>query len=83
MSHLTLITFLLLAAPLAHARCVAEIIAEDGEPMGYVFQADSCDAATGRCNDRLRTLGLRSARCEVTMDIGAQIAPPMTEDFDQ
>lgn len=79
MSHLTLAALLLLAAPLAHARCVAEIIDEDGEPMGYAFQAENCDAANGRCNDHLRTLNLRGARCEVTMDIGARFAPPMTD----
>lgn len=62
-------------ASTAHARCVVEILDTNGDPLGHVFQGDSCSQPRERCEEMLRRLRNPEARCEVTLDIGSKATP--------
>ncbi len=61
----------------AAARCVVEIIGTQSEPLGYVFQENSCPPAMQKCRTQLARLAVRGATCEITLDIpGHRIPDP-------
>lgn len=57
---------------LSYARCVVEIVDSNGDPLGQVFQGESCTEPRARCEAQLRRLNNPEAKCEVTLDIGSK-----------
>lgn len=72
MKSVMLFSALCLVSISAYARCVVEILDSQSEPLGYVFQGDTCTEPKARCEQKLRTLNNPDAHCEVTMDIGSK-----------
>ena len=54
-----------------NAKCVVEILDTQGDPLGYVFQGDTCTDPKVRCARELVRLNIVDAKCEVTLDIGS------------
>ncbi len=71
---LLLFSFLTLASA-AHARCVVEIMDAEGEPLGHVFQGETCAPVMRQCREYLQKLRTTGAVCEITLDIGALSSP--------
>lgn len=53
----------------SHAKCVVEIIASNGDPLGFIFQERECRVAIAKCSQQLPRVNVPGARCEVTLDI--------------
>jgi len=71
-----LIALLLILTTAAQARCVVEILDNNGDPLGHVFQGDSCTEPKARCQQTLARLRNPEAKCEVTLDIGSKSTEP-------
>lgn len=56
----------------ADAKCVVEILDTAGDPLGYVFQGESCADPKARCLRELARINKPDAKCEVTLDIGSK-----------
>ncbi len=66
---------LLTLASAAQARCVVEVMDADGEPMGHVFQGETCAPIMRQCREYISRLRTPGAVCEITLDIGALSSP--------
>lgn len=52
-----------------YAKCVAEILASNDDPLGYIFQEKDCKTAEAKCKVQLAKLNQSGAKCEITLDI--------------
>ena len=71
----SMIVLFLVLAPAVYGRCVVEILDNNDEPLGHVFQGDSCTEPKARCEQTLRRLNNSQAKCEITLDIGSRTSP--------
>ena len=59
----------------AYARCVVEILDASNEPLGYVYQGDSCTEPMTRCKKAQERQAI-PGECVVTYDIGSKTGTP-------
>ena len=60
--------FISFSAP-TYAKCVVEILASNGDPLGFIFQEKDCKTAQAKCKVQLARLNRPGAKCEITLDI--------------
>jgi len=63
--------FISFSAP-TYAKCVVEILASNGDPLGFIFQENECKTAQAKCKSQLARLNRPGATCEITLDIPAR-----------